>query len=115
LSAPDIDRFELTRDGHRGEHSSSHVKRALEAHEGAEMGDTAGQLRTVEKHRKRPLNGAAALGDGVHDRVVLCRNLFLARDRLQSWHLRFLSLGLPSGEDMIQMRQQERRSGRWPT
>src|SRR5438309_3802612 len=63
LSAPDIDRFKLAGDGHRGEHASPHVERALEAHEGAEMGDTASQLRTVEKHRKRPLNGATALGD----------------------------------------------------
>src|SRR3954453_2595540 len=57
LSSPDINRFELARDRLGGEHPNPHIERALETHKGPEMGDTAGQFRTVEKHREGPLNG----------------------------------------------------------
>src|SRR6516164_3165803 len=80
LRSPDIDRFELTGDGHRGEHAHSHVERAFEADVGAEMGEAAGQFRRVEEHRERPLKRAAALDYRVENRMVLGSDLILARD-----------------------------------
>jgi len=74
-----------------GEYINEFSKLAARLHIG--YGEAAGQFRTMEKHRERPLNGAAALGDGVHDGVVLRRNLFFAGDRLQPCHLHFLYFG----------------------
>ena len=86
LGAPHVDRIELPRDRHRGEHPHAHVERAFEADEGAEMGDALGQLWTVEKHRERSLERTAALDDRVHDRVILGGHLVLARDRSEPRH-----------------------------
>ena len=86
LGAPHVDGVELAGDGHRGEHPHAHVERALEADEGAEVGQTAGQLRAVQEHRERALQRPAALDDAVHDRVVLGGHLVLAGDRRQPCH-----------------------------
>ena len=87
LRAPDIDRLELARDRHRREHAHLHVERALEPHIGAEIGDPAGDLRRMQKHREGTLHRAAARDDRVEGVAVFRGDLVLAGDRWKSCHL----------------------------
>jgi hypothetical protein len=50
------------------------------------MRQPPGQFRRVEEHRERPLNRAAALDDGIKNRMVFSGDLILARDRWESRH-----------------------------
>src|SRR5215469_11822547 len=65
------------------------------------MSDAAGQLRAVEKHRERALNGAAALRDSVNDRAVLLGDLIPAGDGREPCHVGSFRLGWSAGKDTI--------------
>src|SRR6516162_5017167 len=93
LGTPHINRFQLARDCHCCEDAYPHIERALEAHKSAEMRNATSEFRAMEKHRERPLQGAAALRDGIHDRAIFLGDLILAADCREPCHARVLSLG----------------------
>ena len=57
LRAPDVLGLELARHDHRGQHADAEIERPFEPHQRAQMRDAAGDLRTVEEHAERAVQG----------------------------------------------------------
>src|SRR5262245_60645445 len=94
LCAPYVHRVELASYGHRREDAHAHVEAAFETHVGSQVRHALGQLGSVEEHRERALQAAAALDDAVDDGVGVGRHLVLAGDGSQSRHGSRSSMGV---------------------